>query len=205
MSEWRSVKPVHAIPGSCPAPESLGNAGWTVLHTAAAAYPNNPSTEQQEAMSQFITSWSKVYACSHCAYHMRTVLAKKPPVVTNKREVSKYVCELHNDVNYMLGKPVYDCSPEVVLKRWHPTYPSMDDEPTIEEQIAAEQRANSARTQRAGEQSVGGSRWGWNGAGSSTPLNTSTRRVADDETDVEAVLARLKGCQVYCPEKDAKH
>lgn len=228
MSEWRkSAVSGKQAPGKPPSPEELGAAGWTVLHTAAAAFPNTPSQEQQLAMKAFIESWSKVYACSHCAYHMRTVLSQKPPIVTSKRAVSQYVCELHNDVNYMLGKDVYDCNPDVVLKRWHPTYPNMEDVPTIEEQIAEDRRksaevaAAKRRESEGAAQSNSGSGggsdkgmgWGWRRGAGQTESATTTRaasdasssasgkRVADDDTNVEAVLARLKGCQVYCPEK----
>jgi hypothetical protein len=203
MSEWRGAK--RHIPGAPPTPTEVGNAGWIILHTAAAAFPNAPSREQQLAMRDFITSWSNVYACSHCAYHMRTVLGSKPPVVDNKRAVSQYVCELHNNVNYMLGKETYDCDPDVVLKRWHPTYPNMDDEPTIEAQISAASQPGASVTKPP---AAGGSRrrW-WESATPSTSAATpassaSSRSVADSETDPAAVLARLKACQVYCPEKD---
>lgn len=191
--EWRQA------PGAPPTPEELGNAGWTVLHTAAAAFPNKPSSDQQEAMRQFILSWSKVYACSHCAYHMRTVLQSKPPVVTSKRDVSQFVCELHNDVNHMLGKEQYDCRPDAVLRRWHPTYPEMDDVPTIEEQIEAERRE---REQKKSSASSGSAGWWRQSSSSGTATQQSSgSKVRDDETNVDAVLARLKGCQVYCPEK----
>jgi hypothetical protein len=204
MSEWRGAK--RPIDGNLPTPFELGNAGWIILHTAAAAFPNAPSTDQKNAMRDFIQSWSKVYACSHCAYHMRTVLATKPPVVENKRAVSRYICELHNDVNYMLGKDTYDCDPDVVLKRWHPAYPNMDDEPTIEEQIAASNVATVVPPKAGGSSR----RWWGSNQASTTASDSSsaapprTGKVADSETDPAAVLARLKGCQVYCPEKDER-
>lgn len=215
MSQWRSSASAtkRIPPGEPPAPEALGNAGWTILHTSAAAFPNRPSPDQQQAMKQFIESWSKIYACSHCAYHMRTVLASQPPVVTSKRAVSQYVCELHNNVNEMLGKEVFDCDPDVVLKRWHPTYPNMEDVPTIEEQIAEDQKrrgeapaaapSSSPRVSDSGPSSG----WGWRRSNTNSPTDkppvsgSTNGKVPDSETDVEAVLARLKGCQVYCPEK----
>lgn len=208
MSEWRGTK--RPIDGKPPNPIEVGNAGWTILHTSAAAFPNKPSDDQKSAMSSFIYSWSKVYACGHCAYHMRTVLATKPPVVDSKRAVSQYVCELHNNVNYMLGKETYDCDPEVVLKRWHPTYPNMDDEPTIEEQIASAAISTAATASPSSSSSSNGGsrRWGWgssSGPGNSgAPSAAKNGKVADSETDPMAVLARLKACQVYCPEKDEK-
>lgn len=208
MSEWREAK--RPITGAPPTPVEVGNAGWTILHTAAAAFPNKPSVDQQQAMRSFIQSWSMVYACGHCAYHMRTVLASKPPVVDSKRDVSRYICELHNNVNYMLGKDTYDCDPDVVLKRWHPTYPNMDDEPTIEEQIAAATASTNtvaSTTEHPSKPSTttASSRRWWSNSSAPAPASApSSTKVADLETDPVAVLARLKACQVFCPDKDEK-
>ena len=193
---------MSSIPGSCPSPEELGNAGWTILHTAAAVFPNAPSPSQQQAMRDFIYSWSQVYACSYCAYHMRRGLVKHPPVVTSKREVSRYVCEMHNRVNRALGKDEYDCNPENVLRRWHPSYPHMDDIPPMEVQIEEEQRRASARNTEApgtAQSTEKWKNWGWSGR-----EHTRTTTMPNDETNVDAVLRRLKGCQVYCPEKNEK-
>lgn len=211
-----------AIPGDVPEPDELGRAGWTILHATAAVFPNHPTAQQQEHLRAFIHAWSNVYPCSHCAYHMRQALKKYPPVVTDKREASRYICVLHNKVNKVLAKPQYDCDPDVVLRRWHPTYPNMEDVPSIEEQLA-EAAAQAAATasarpqpkpqapQQATPASSASSRWRDSSPGLSAaavPSPTSLHaaappRAADHETDVDQVLARLKGCQVYCPEKKA--
>jgi FAD-linked sulfhydryl oxidase len=38
------------------------------------------------------------------------VQVKHPPKVESRKELSQYMCELHNEVNKYLGKPVFDCS-----------------------------------------------------------------------------------------------
>ncbi|EPY25671.1 hypothetical protein STCU_06572 [Strigomonas culicis] len=271
------------IEGKCPTPVQLGNSGWDILHSSAAVYPNHPNPEQQEAMRGFLHGMSYVYACNWCAYHMRLYMREHPPDVRDKRHVSRYVCELHNEVNARLGKEQVSCEPEVLLKRWHPGYPDrMEDRPTMEEQVAAAQakqereRREAAQAQeeaeaqrrrmlfqrgetprsgdswrqweRQGEaggaqheraaaaprtdptapstnqsRAAGGSSskwWGFGGGDSKRirdppPANPSAAvkagggssgggKVADTETDVESVLARLKRCQVYCPEEDQK-
>eukprot|EP00760_Papus_ankaliazontas_P000841 PhM_4_TR10269/c0_g1_i1/m.66398/K17783/ERV1, GFER, ALR; mitochondrial FAD-linked sulfhydryl oxidase len=119
------------LPGDAPDPEEIGQAGWLTLHTIAAAYPNNPSEMHKSAMRDFMRSWSLLYSCGVCADHLRRDMATRNGGVIpvgSKREISTYVCELHNSVNRRLGKWEYDCSPEAVLRKWHPTYPYMDDE-----------------------------------------------------------------------------
>jgi hypothetical protein len=111
------------------------------------------------------------------------------------RETSQYICELHNDVNYMTGKDAYDCSPAAVLKRWHPTYPDMEDVPTIEEQIAQEQKKsdeNSPVPEAAGGSmaaaTTASNRWsGWSrsGGGTSSPSTIkSDKKVQEQEETV---------------------
>jgi mitochondrial FAD-linked sulfhydryl oxidase len=295
------------IPGKCPTPAELGVSGWNILHSSAAVYPYKPTEVQQKAMKSFIESWAHVYACSWCAYHMRDYVQKHPPDVRDKVSVSRYVCELHNEVSERLGKDLFDCSPDVVLRRWHPGYPDkMEDKPTIEEQLAAsaKKKAEAAAAQRrqqeaeerrfsdfglpardatpreaagwrdpstatkaaaAAKTSSSSQRWwffgssafnsvpstspaavpppsdtssplrdsrsvndspataksaapvgsgsaasGWNAAHAAGAVMPTTlaqtpnrAKAADDETDVDAVLERLKRCQVYCPEDEA--
>ncbi|EKG01923.1 2Fe-2S iron-sulfur cluster binding domain containing protein, putative [Trypanosoma cruzi] len=152
--QMASEEPLNEIPGECPTPGDLGHAGWDVLHTAGAVYPYKPSPLQQEAFRSFLYSWSHVYACSHCSYHMRRYLKRNPPVVTDKLALNRYLCEFHNTVNKNLAKPVYNCDPMVVLRRWHPTFPDMEDQPTIEEQIAEQRRLEQAEAQKQKEKEL---------------------------------------------------
>ncbi|CBZ25114.1 conserved hypothetical protein [Leishmania mexicana MHOM/GT/2001/U1103] len=312
MSDDDVPERLTTIPGACPTPLELGMSGWNILHSSAAVYPYKPSAVQQTAMKNFIESWAQVYACSWCAYHMREYVRDHPPDVRDKLTVSRYVCEMHNNVNVRLGKDVFDCSPSVVLRRWHPGYPNkMDDMPTVEEQLAASDREKSTAkdakqrqqeenrrftrfglpareaapnegvawrdASEAASKKVDGGLWSWRifrkpvlgahaaksnappGTNSSSPPPTtqheqstsssdalktpstgavaadasevgaayprhgwstsaseahesflmptpSRGKAADDETDIDAVLKRLKQCQVYCPEdEELKH
>lgn len=185
--------------------EAIGWAGWTILHTTAAAFPNQPSESQKKDMRDFIRSWSRVYPCSICAFHMRNQLKTMPPDVTNKRAVSRWTCEMHNSVNSMLGKETYDCDPEKVLKRWHPSYPHMDDEPSPEELLEKARQAAPPNQQQQQQHASSSSSpsmargamksgWGLKSDGGSTG-------VPDDATDTDAVLRRLSSCKAFCPEK----
>ncbi|RNF15099.1 putative 2Fe-2S iron-sulfur cluster binding domain containing protein [Trypanosoma conorhini] len=172
-------EPLKEIPGECPTPGELGHAGWAVLHTAAAVYPYKPSALQQEAFGAFLHSWSHVYACSHCGYHMRRYLKRNPPVVTDKLALNRYLCEFHNTVNRSVRKPVYDCDPMTVLRRWHPTFPEMEDQPTIEEQIAQQQRLDQAEAQKRQEEEL-------------QQRQTHTAARADGASSQERLVARWR-------------
>ncbi|KAI9030432.1 ERV/ALR sulfhydryl oxidase domain-containing protein [Hyaloraphidium curvatum] len=101
----------------CP-PDSgqLGRTTWTFLHTMAAYYPDHPTDTQQKEMSGLITGLSKFYPCHYCADHLQKEMKVHPPAVTSRTLLSRWFCDIHNEVNVRLGKPVFDCSK--VDERW---------------------------------------------------------------------------------------
>ena len=117
--KFKKEKRGGALPNDFPCPPDkgeLGRAGWTLLHTMAAYYPEDPTPDQQSSMTQFITGLSQFYPCGYCAEHMQQELTVDPPTVKNNNELSNWFCRLHNKVNVNLGKPEFDCSQ--VFKRW---------------------------------------------------------------------------------------
>jgi FAD-linked sulfhydryl oxidase len=110
-----SSAPSSLLP--CPPDRTrLGHSGWTLLHTMAAYYPVNPTKSQQTSMSSFLTNFSSFYPCSHCSSHMSSYLDSNPPDTDSRSSLSLYLCEFHNEVNEITGKPKFDCSR--VLERW---------------------------------------------------------------------------------------
>jgi FAD-linked sulfhydryl oxidase len=89
--------------------DEIGAGSWIMLHTMAAYYPDNPTAEEAAEMMQFIYTLSKFYPCEHCAYHMREWLPNHPPRTESRKAFSAWMCELHNEVNVRLGKPVFKC------------------------------------------------------------------------------------------------
>ena len=49
-------------------------------------------------------------------YTNYTRMKDNPVRVTSQRELSQWMCEIHNDVNKLLGKKLFDCSK--VNERW---------------------------------------------------------------------------------------
>ncbi|KAA8495815.1 FAD-linked sulfhydryl oxidase ERV1 [Porphyridium purpureum] len=90
--------------------ETLGRATWTFLHTLAAAYPERPSVERQRKTSLFMTLFAELYPCETCADGFQEIVANHPPRTQSNAAFARWMCEVHNEVNVSIGKPVYDCS-----------------------------------------------------------------------------------------------
>lgn len=104
-------------PAVCPPDaDGFGRATWTYLHSMAAYYPDEPTFAQQGSARRLLTDFAKLYPCGSCALHMDGYLGRNPPRVRSQQELAQWMCELHNDVNVRLGKPVFDCSK--VNERW---------------------------------------------------------------------------------------
>jgi mitochondrial FAD-linked sulfhydryl oxidase len=99
---------------------SLGNATWTFLHTTASYYPPRPSPAHQKQMLNLLHSLPTLYPCPHCAEHLGEMMKATPPdkVVNTREGVMKWLCERHNEVNELLGKDKFDCSPRNLDERW---------------------------------------------------------------------------------------
>lgn len=93
-----------------PNSEQIGRSTWTFLHTMAAYYPAEPSSSQQSLMRSLLDGLAEFYPCGHCRSHFREQMKESPPIVTSASELSQWLCRIHNDVNEMLGKPLFDCS-----------------------------------------------------------------------------------------------
>lgn len=88
----------------------LGNAGWRLLHTILARYPDKPTTQEQATLKQYIHLFAKVYPCGDCARHFQKLLELHPPQVSSRKTAALWGCHVHNLVNQRLGKPDYDCT-----------------------------------------------------------------------------------------------
>jgi len=106
--------------------EELGHSTWTFLHSAAAYYPDAPTSVQRHSMRALLDALPHVYPCSVCAEDLRRVYAtslaneaQRERAVQNGPSLRTWLCELHNSVNERLGKPIWDCSDATRLAhRW---------------------------------------------------------------------------------------
>ena len=94
----------------------IGNAGWTLLHSIAAYYPDKPSAEKKDAILQFYNSFSKLYPCTYCADELKEDLKIHKIRNENRISLSIWTCEMHNRVNERLGKPTQPCNIEYLGK-----------------------------------------------------------------------------------------
>eukprot|EP00041_Stephanoeca_diplocostata_P010608 m.169082 g.169082 ORF g.169082 m.169082 type:complete len:196 (+) comp18225_c0_seq2:336-923(+) len=95
---------------------TVGRAGWSVLHTMAAYYPNRPDTTTQKDMDEFVRLFARFYPCQICAHHLTAHLETNPVQSQSRHELSSWMCQMHNEVNGRLNKPLFDCSR--VDERW---------------------------------------------------------------------------------------
>ncbi|KAI5695350.1 hypothetical protein M8J76_002986 [Diaphorina citri] len=101
----------------CPLDKDLlGYQTWGLLHTMAAYYPDHPTPHQQRDMYNFFTLLAQFYPCATCARDFANLLRVRPPVTTSRKDLSQWLCWVHNTVNRKLGKPIFDCA--LVDERW---------------------------------------------------------------------------------------
>lgn len=113
----RKMSPEEREKKECPLDSKmLGRKTWGFLHTMAAYYPDEPTTQEQTTMANFIELFSQFYPCQKCAKHLREELKTNTPNTKSAEALSMWFCELHNKVNSRLGKAEFDCSK--VLERW---------------------------------------------------------------------------------------
>ncbi len=87
----------------------FGPIAWTFLHTISFNYPIHPSDKDKQDYKQYILSLGKVLPCKYCRDNFAKNLAMtnfNDKVFDNRETLSRFIYELHNNVNKMLGKPI---------------------------------------------------------------------------------------------------
>lgn len=105
--------------GTCPPDkDELGRAAWTLMHTVAAYYPEEPSALERFAAYAFFGGLVALYPCSHCREGYAADFEADPPRTDSREELSLWVCRQHNLVNERLGKSRFTCTMEHLDERW---------------------------------------------------------------------------------------
>ena len=85
-----------------------GPAMWHVMHTISFNYPIEPTKEQKKEYYNFYNNLQYVLPCKYCRENLKNNLKKIPldPKTTmeSRETLSKWVYDLHEEVNTMLGK-----------------------------------------------------------------------------------------------------
>ena len=80
---------------------------WHVLHTISFNYPVNPNNDQKKRYYNFFKGLQYILPCGKCRKNLvsnfkKTKFSKE--VYVSRDKLSKWVYDLHNHINYMLGK-----------------------------------------------------------------------------------------------------
>ena len=80
---------------------------WHVLHTISFNYPVKPTIDDKKYYKDFIINLQHVLPCKYCRINLANNFKKKPLQMCHmesRETFSRYVYELHETVNKMLGK-----------------------------------------------------------------------------------------------------
>ena len=80
---------------------------WHVLHTISFNYPVNPTEKQKKHYYKFYSNLKNILPCKYCRDNLINNFKKLPLTMTvfeNRNNLSRYVYELHEHINKMLGK-----------------------------------------------------------------------------------------------------
>jgi hypothetical protein len=84
-----------------------GPATWLMLHTISFNYPVNPSEEQKKHYYKFFKNLKNILPCRYCRENLEKNLKThklNKSVFKNRESLSRWVYELHEMVNKLLGK-----------------------------------------------------------------------------------------------------
>jgi hypothetical protein len=85
----------------------FGPATWHLLHCMSFNYPKNPKQNDKKKYLNFVLSLKDILPCGKCRTNLEKNFKKHPLTMNEMRSrdtFSRYIYELHEVVNEMLGK-----------------------------------------------------------------------------------------------------
>ena len=89
--------------------QEIGRNTWSLLHSIAASYPNEPTEEDKKQITNFLYGLANLFPCKICGNHLLRMLKKEGIHADSREELVNYICKIHNIVNKVLEKPQFDC------------------------------------------------------------------------------------------------
>jgi len=89
-------------------PNLWGPSLWTFLHYLSLSYPENPTTDEQELIYDYLASLQKIIPCEKCRKNFNGHLESMEVEVLQCRDnLVRWLFNVHNLVNTDTGKPQY--------------------------------------------------------------------------------------------------
>jgi len=88
-------------------PDIWGKYQWISIHLITLGYPDNPTEDDKQHYYEYFQLLQYVLPCAKCRYNLSTHLQKYPlteDALSSKTTLVKWGIDLHNVVNYYLGK-----------------------------------------------------------------------------------------------------
>lgn len=78
----------------------LGRAGWRLLHTMGQRYPDKPTPDEQQAFTDFLHLFGRMYPCGECAQHFTEMLQEFPVQSSSKTTGKLFGLEMHTHAQW---------------------------------------------------------------------------------------------------------
>lgn len=100
------------------APNIWGPSAWAFIHLIVLSEPEPLDTTRLPHYKQFFTTLTHLLPCAKCRTHLQENLTKLPDLttLTTKRALFDWTTQLHNEVNKITHKPIWD--PETSFQHW---------------------------------------------------------------------------------------
>ena len=84
--------------------DEWGRAAWKFMHAVAFTMPDDPTPEERKRYGRFFAAVQEVLPCHKCSMELKQLYADRPfPLQGGRERVSKWLWDLHNQVNRRVG------------------------------------------------------------------------------------------------------